>query len=184
MNVYRIAPNANAYECIYARKKDRDLLFFSECQPLLPNWRPLPVLGDDRLEDDSIKQPKKGDFPSLYHPTPVFSQRAWDILSPLVQEGVEHLPLIHPSGEVYYAINVLELIDCLDLTKTKLTRNEACGEVWVSSIQTYKFKKRMLKGKHMFKIPETKGLEAYVLDEFKQAVETNGLLGMKFVQVD
>jgi len=180
MNVYRIKPNSDTFERIYARVEDRDLLFFSSAQPLSAKWIPLPVLPDDRLLENVMDEPVpiNGDFPSLYGPTPVFSERAWESLYSLVNGSVEALPLIYPSGETYFAINVLDVVDCLDLTKTKLTRNDVTGRV--SSIQEYHFRPHLLTGKHMFKLPETKALEVLVSEEFKQAVEANGLKGLIF----
>jgi hypothetical protein len=183
MNVYRIIPNSDVYEYIYARVEDRELLYFSKAQPMLAIWKSIPVLPDERTLDNSMNDsiPQKGDFPSLYHSTPVFSQRAWKVLSPLISKSVEALPLIHPSGDTYFAINVIDVIDCLDLTKTKITTNEVTGRV--SSIQAYCLKTHLLKNKHMFKIPETSGLEVLVSEEFKEATEINGLKGLLFRRI-
>jgi hypothetical protein len=180
MNIYRINSDSGRYEYVNARVEDRDLLFFSSGQPLSGTWVPVPVLLDHRLVDNVMEepQPRKGDFPSLYGATPIFSERAWETLYPLVGGSVEALPLIHPSGEKYFAINVLDVVDCLDLTKTKLTRNDVTGRV--SSIQEYHFRQHLLTGKHIFKLPETKGLEVLVSEEFKQAVETSELKGLIF----
>jgi hypothetical protein len=41
----------------------------------------------------------------------------------------------------------------------------------------------MLSGRHMFKIPETKGLEVLVSDEFKHTAHANNLNGLIFYQV-
>lgn len=180
MNIYRIIPDSDSYECIYPRVEDEDILFFFDAEPLSAKWVPLPVVLDERLRENVMDAPipMKGDFPSLYRPTPVFSERAWGALSPLIKGSVEALPLIHPSGDRYFAINVLDVIDCLDLATTKLTRNDVTGRV--SSIQAYHFRPNLLRGKHMFKLPETKGLEVLVSEEFKQAVENNGLKGLIF----
>src|SRR5215469_7160621 len=106
MNIYRIIPDSDLYECIHARECDRDLLYFSSGKSMSAKWIPVPVLPDERLAENSLDEPvpAKGDFPSLYRSTPVFSERAWNALYPLIHGSVESLPLIHPSGEKYFAI--------------------------------------------------------------------------------
>lgn len=183
MNVYRIIADSDEYEHIYADENDRDVLYFNKCHSLIKDWKPRFILPDERLTDNSMNErtPKKGDFPSLYRPTPVFSQRAWDILSPLIATFVEPLPLIHPSGEIYFAINVLELVDCLNLTQSKVTRNDASGRI--SKIHLYRFKRQLLEDKHIFKLPETMGLEVLVSQEFKDLVTVNCLDGLIFEMI-
>jgi Immunity protein family (Imm11) len=117
----------------------------------------------------------------LYGPTPVFSHRAWNALQPRVTRSVEALPIFLPSGEPLFAINVLDLVDCLDQATTQLSRSNVTGRV--SSVQRYGFKDGACEGKVMFKTPETKGLEVLVTDTFKRAVEANHLRGVIFRKI-
>jgi hypothetical protein len=96
---------SDAFECLYPRLEDRDLLFFVANMRRSDAWAARPVDADGSTA------------------TPLFSQRAWDALRPLIGAEVEALPSLHPRG-AHYAINVLDVADCLGLTHTKLTRND------------------------------------------------------------
>jgi hypothetical protein len=124
-----------------------------------------------------------GDFPNLSWAGPVFSQRAWDLLGPLIASSVEALPIIHPSGKRYYIINVLDVIDCLELERCETNRNSGSLKDDFSAIYVYAFKEDMIRDKHIFKAPQTKYLEEYVSEEFKRVVEKNGLVGLAFRQI-
>ena len=64
----------------------------------------------------------KGDFPPFYDygRLPVLSQRAWDVLSTSVACRWEALPIIHPSKKPFYLIHVMEVIDCVDLSRSEI----------------------------------------------------------------
>ncbi len=170
MTVYEYIADSDKFDCL-TLKSTRDEKVadkFAEGKPLAPSWRPIAVVSEPR--------PKKaGDFPSLFGYMPVFSQRAWDGLRPLISTAVEALPIKHPSGEPYFAINVVAVVDALDLKKSKVVRYPT-GQVM--AIEEYVFMPKKLAGHHLFKIPESKGREVLLSEEFRQRVAELKLKGL------
>lgn len=119
-----------------------------------------------------------GDFPT-FHGTgvPAMSGRAWSTLCSLIDSRVEALPLVHDDGELY-AVNVLDMIDCLDEERSELARNKATNRV--NHVYKYCIRMGMLKGKHIFKTPLKSGAEVFVDQDFRECVEENGLNGLLF----
>jgi hypothetical protein len=172
--IYQYIADPDHFECI-APKSRKDEKFcdrFYECKPMGKGWKPFAVRRDSKM--------KVGDFPSLYGFLPVFSQRAWESLRSLIENAVEALPFKHPSGDAYYAINVLDVVDALDLKKSQPVFY-ATGQVM--RVKEHWFKERLVKGKHMFKVPETSGTEVFVSVQFKSVVEEAKLKGLRFAQV-
>lgn len=141
--------------------------------PLAAWWTPMVFHG---FKEDPERQ---GDFPSLhdYPALPVFSQRAWDVLWPLIDCRWEALPIVHPSGKPFYIVHVMEVIDCVDLERSKVELYRS-GDV--AEIERYCLKAEMLVGKHVFKTPIASGGELLLDDVFREAVEKNGLTGLEF----
>ena len=82
------------------------------------------------------------------------------------------------SSGIYFLINVLEVVDCLDPINTKLVINEVSGNI--TAVRDHAFRAEPLEGKHIFKTPQTAGLEVLVSDKFKEIVEANDLKGLQF----
>ena len=135
-------------------------------------WKPVKV----KIEDPEFPE---GDFPSLTNLfyVPIFSKRAWNILSPILGSSVECLPLNYPSRD-YFLINVMEQLDCLDEKRSDLSRNDASG--YVNNIYEYAFREKVIAGKHIFKTPRKSAAKLYVDEGFRRTVESNGLKGLKF----
>ena len=176
MTWYRYRPDANHYDGVRLIMPDDEPVVGLHYDSKLVggSWKPVSVEGFDDNPD------VEGDFPSLsnYNKVPVFSQRAWDVLRPLIGYCTEALPIKHPSGQPFHIINVIEIIDCLDEEQSELVRNAATGRV--SEIFKYHFKSDMLEGKHLFKTPLKSGAELFVDDAFRKAIEANGLKGLIF----
>lgn len=143
---------------------------------LAQQWTPMRV--EATLSDEPVLQ---GDFPAIGWAAPVFSKRAWNVLRPLIDQVVEALPLIHPLGQPYYVINVLDITDCLDLDRCQT--NKSLDNPRFSRIYSYAFNEDMIKGKHIFKSVAMKGLDTYVSSTFTRLVEDNGLCGLRFPQI-
>lgn len=145
---------------------------------LIGKWTPIPVRN--LFKEDEGEFPKTaGDFPSLSGSIPVVSEKAWQILSAYIKNEVEALPLITKTGS-YFALNVLDIVDGLDKEKSEISYRSS-GRV--SRVFKYVFHEEKIKGKYMFKIPETKGLEVYVSEEFKKLIEENNLKGLDFSKI-
>jgi hypothetical protein len=125
-------------------------------KPVASRWKPVRAL----VLDDERKQ--ACDFPPFYdYPRmPVFSQRAWDVLSARIACRWEALPIIHPSKKPFYLIHVMEVIDCLD--------HRDC------------LKPELLVGKHIFRTTMVGGSYLFVDDVFRKVVEEHKLKGLEF----
>ena len=169
MKIYRYIPNSDDFDSVLFREEDREKrnLLISG-RPCKDNWKAIT------LEEYSVG--KTGDFPSLYRSIPCFSEKAVEILKAELKVEIE--PLTIESSTNFKVINLLAIYDVLKQDESELTRNRVTGKV--SSIQKYIFDVESIKGLHMFKIPETSGLEIYISDTFKQVVEDNGLKGLSF----
>ena len=142
-------------------------------EPVASLWKPVRVKVLD-------KRPKEaGDFPTFYdYPDlPVFSQRAWDVLSAVIGCRWEALPIIHPSKKPFYLIHVMEVIDCVDHARSEI---EYYDDGRVASIERYCLKPELLLGKHIFRTPIASRGELLVDDVFRQVVEGHKLKGLKF----
>jgi hypothetical protein len=164
MKIYKFTTDPDNYNSLHNLG---DFSAFYVAKPLAPGWEP-PYREEDRTVG------KAGDFPSLIGGVPVFSLRAWEVLRPLIDNTVEALPL-ETDGGSYYMIHVLDHIDALDYARAEVTRFSEGDVMWVDS---YAFKPGLLKGKHMFKLPESARSLVYVSEAFKTLVEKAGLEGL------
>ena len=171
MQFFRLAPDSNKYECIAPNSPADERAFnrIYKGKPLAKGWKPPSVRRDSRF--------RPGDFPSLYGPVPIFSERAWIGLQPLIEGAVEGLPIKHPSGDNYFAIHVLDVVDALDRKKSAVKLYADGG---VMRVVNYCFKSKPLKGKQIFRIPESVYLEVLVSETFKKRVEELKLKGVLF----
>ena len=108
---------------------------------------------------------------------PVFSQRAWDVLSARIDYRWEALPIIHPNKKPFYFIHVMEVIDCVDHAQSEI---EYYDDGRVASIERYCLKPKLLVGKHIFRTPMASGSYLLVDDVFRQVVEGHKLKGLEF----
>lgn len=140
-------------------------------KPLGGRWKPpkIEILGKSR---------HLRDFVSWTLEAPVVSERALMLLNPVLQESCEFLPLIRLRGEQYFAVNVLEIVDCLD---------EAASDLWRSPTDpkhiigagSFVFNERRLKAVPVFKIPQYL-LAVFVTASFVDAVRRSPLTGAIF----
>lgn len=170
MNVYKLIQDSDTYDSLLASREARQRLD-EFGKPQAQSWEPLPV--------DVYSVGRSGDFPSLRRDVPVFSEGAWQVLRPLIELSVEALPLIG-TKDSYLAINVLDIADCLDHSRAKISLLPSGG---VMSVDKYVFKDGCLNNRHIFKLPETAVQEVLVSEEFKQLVERSGLKGLMFRKV-
>jgi len=149
--------------------------------PRVSSWTPLTITDVDDVEEDGTKL-EPGDFPGLsnYCALPVFSGRAWEVLSRHIDCRWEALPLIPPAWTQLYLIHVMETIDCVDLDRSEVTRYSSGG---VMQIERFCLKRETLEGKHIFKTPQGSGLDLLVDDVFREIVLQNGLRGLQFREI-
>lgn len=179
MPYYVYRPDANNFAGIGFSPVDSDRVVqvhFTDT-PLVDKWStPMAHGFDDNPEAE-------GDFPSLsnFNGIPVMSQRAWRVLYPLIGYCSEALPIIYPTGKLYFIIHVMGTVDGLDCAKSELTRNATTGRV--NRIFRYAFNREIIQDKHVFKLPIECGAELIVDEDFRRAVEGNGLKGLQFKQI-
>jgi hypothetical protein len=144
-----------------------------ESKSVSRTWKPVSLEG---FEDNPGVD---GDFPSLnnYSKIPIFSNRAWEALRPLVGYCSEALPVTHPGGHRYWIINVTDVIDCVDEKRSNFKRYSDGG---VMRVVSFHFKENTIQNKHIFKTPKKSGADLIVDDAFRATVEKNGLQGLLF----
>jgi hypothetical protein len=169
MKIYRYVPESDDYDCLDNRG---DWGSFDLGRPLAATWKPVRVEMDDHAG-------RTADFPSLLGPIPVFSERAWEVLQPLLGASVEALPLNCDRG-IFFVVNVLDHVDCLDYDRAEVTHYSS-GRVMM--VDKFAFKPGSLHGKNMFKLPETAKSEVFVSESFKKIVEKAGLTGLWFEEL-
>lgn len=157
---------------------------------------PPPRLGEGRSQLETWEQPEvwyhpldfrkdlgMANFPSWSAVTVVCDLEAKQIISDLLENHVEFLPLASPTvtNTEYFAINVLQILDCLDYEGCEFTRFKSTGGI--RSVRKFEFKRDRIGGIPIFKLPILRSISTYVNDEFKQLVEDNNLTGLEFRKV-
>lgn len=138
------------------------------------SWIPLKV---KRMEPE--KGLELGDAPGFI--IPVFSEKALDILRPIIINSTEVLDLILEEGK-YYGINVIAVLNVIDYSKSEY-RMYSDGQR-IMAFRKYAFiKKEELIKHHIFKIVDEPTRRAFVSDKFKSIVEDSSLTGFIFKQV-
>jgi hypothetical protein len=108
----------------------------------------------------------------------VFSQRAVDVLLPLIGESVELLPYPTEVG-TYYLVNVLDVGEYLDRKQTNC--REILSNGLCAGISKFVFRADMLRGKHIFRIPDSPVFR-YISDEFITACRQHKLTGIDLTE--
>lgn len=178
MQVFQFVEAADKYSVPFDWDKDDDNIdyishivesYFDTKRRVGANWQPsfFGVVN---------KKQKVGDLGTLIGGEQiVFSQKAVDILMPLIKDSVELLPYPTEIG-TYYLINVLDEGPYLDRQKTN------CDEVLPNgncfSINKYVFVESMLVGKHILRIPDD-AVTRYISGDFIEACRENNLQGIE-----
>lgn len=147
---------------------------FDKGKSISSSWQ--PVL----LEVHTSRGPLS-DFPVCPMGPPILSQKAWGVLQPLIGDAVEALPVATPLG-TYFALNVLDVIDCLDYEQSEISYYPASMNGGLHRIIKYQLNSDLIKRKHIFKIPE-RMTEAIVSEDFKRLSENALLNGLDFTHV-
>ncbi len=167
--VYLYTPASDEYNTLaqVSARSDVALSKLDGEQLIGAKWRPIKVSVDNHG--------RRGDFPSFLPHIPAFSQRALDHLQPLLGDAIEALPL--DCGRFkFYAIHVLDLVDCLDEQHSEVQRDPE-GDVMY--IRKHVFDEKCVGERLMFRIREAPLWGVYYTDRFKQLLETAKLEGLK-----
>lgn len=172
MNIYLYAPKSNDYDnLVLASSQDHEGLMQLLGQPMGPRWRAVKV----KLR----KEGRRADFPSFLPHVPAFSQQAMDVLQPHLGNAIEALPLDCGRAK-FYAINVLDVTDCLDERRSKIDRDPG-GKVMF--IDKHVFDEKCVGERLLFRIRQAPLWGVYYTDRFKQLLEAAQLGGLKDRQV-
>lgn len=171
--------------CVFARKSRSVLGFENPVMDFLPQNLESLDWSVNKLSSSwkpqTVKGPASGfnDYPCLEMSIPVFSTRAVDGLTPILQLNGELLPLKTDIGS-YWAFNLETKLDALDLKKSEISRTgPKKTAVWASY---FSFKPSKLKSATIFRVRE---LPSFILvtDLFRERVERAGLNGFVFNEV-
>ena len=175
-NIYQPIPNINIYDSLelvddISDEEILDILHFLGYPHRLDRppkeWRP-PLV--------KIKPGQKpGDFPSFIGYHLVFSERAFNLLYPLMEGSIIPLKILCISGEKYITVRVIKLLDCLDHSLSEIDRFEN-GKL--RDVKTYTFKHKIIGDSNIFRLPEHHRI--LVAQKFKDWVERHELEGLIF----
>lgn len=123
---------------------------------------------------------KLGDILGLGADFLVVNNRALKIILDIAKESVEVLPLKCNRMDLYI-INILDVVDCLNIQKSKFKLYKACDEI--QSIEEYELDKKKIGDSVLFKIDKIISGHMYATDYFKEMLEKENIQGLKFVKV-
>ena len=118
------------------------------------------------------------DFISWFSAAMVVSERAKESLEPLIGRNVEFLPFATIKGSKFFAVNVIEVIDCLDHKASGVTHSPD-DATRIIHVERFVFDNARLRNVPLFKVPEWPG-EIFVSEEFAKIVEDKKLAGAGF----
>jgi hypothetical protein len=173
VDVYLLDADADRYANLtLARSADAgQLLERVDGRPMGDSWSPLEV---EIIHDSRYAGRPACDFPLLFGPVPVPSERAAGALGDLIGEHGELLPLRCEEGR-YYAVNVTRVVDALDESRSELKRFPSSGRVM--RVLRYEFDASRIRPACMFNVPKMVGSDVYVTDSFRDAVREHELTG-------
>jgi len=143
---------------------------------ILARWQTIKI--EIRPQVDKNDNRVRGDFFHIPISFPVVGEYVWEILSPLISNQVELLPLEF-NNEKLWILNPLYIVDCFDREQSKF--KELLPKIYLA-IESITFEKNCLDNLHIFGITIF-SLTAFVSDEFKVLVEKHHLTGFNFKQV-
>lgn len=140
--------------------------YFEESKPVEDKWEVCSMLrGEFKKHPDFFEIANSGVI--------AMSKRAKDVLESFVVK-TEFLPINTDAG-VYYAINVLNVLDCLNKEESKFVSTKQGQIVEFTYIDFYP---EMLEGNNLFKIPEMP-YRTFVSSVFLEEYEMNDFEGLE-----
>ena len=173
MRIWKLIADVTNFDSVMP--VDLDLGYEShidEGKSMADDWKPIELQRAYTEEDLPMS-----DFPYFYG-SPVMSDRAISVLSPIMKDAVEYLQLIFDEKE-YSMVNVVRVLNVIDYDKAKYVKFSNGNKIL--AFQKYSF--RMcdeLLNNDIFKLVDESSRDPFVSDRFKQTVEDNHLTGFKF----
>lgn len=121
------------------------------------------------------------DFPGQGNYVPIFSELAVNALRDLLEPNGELLP-VHTIFGTYFAFNILIKSTALDIEASDVDFPVDIEKETAFGIDRFVFKEAKVKEHAIFRIREFP-IAVMVTDEFKNRVESAGLLGLEFAKL-
>jgi hypothetical protein len=176
MNIYKLDADADNFESAnVADESDYDRLSCFD-GTRIQAWNSLQLCSDE--EDFGVKP--KGDCPSLISFVPIFSQFAVNALRHVLVVNGQLLP-VTIDGEEYFAFNVTNMLDALDVERSEGAR--------FSSGRLFHITRHVFNIEHIpdetciFKVRANPTIGVFVTDKFIDMVNAANLKGFKFEKV-
>jgi hypothetical protein len=168
VKVYYLEANSDDYNYLTLRN-DNDWGKFDlfDGRSLINDWAPFDV------KVVKGKKRKWGDVAILSAGVLAITEKSKVALENLIKDSVELLPLTF-EGQSFYILNVVNMVDGLDKQKSEY---DTFDDGRIMHVTKYEFKPEIVRGHHIFKIPEFERGRIYVSDEFKKVVDENNLIG-------
>ncbi len=128
---------------------------------------------------DEIDKPI-GDVFSVEISSFILNEKSYKVLYPYLKNHSQIFK-IKSDNKIFYVVNVIDIIDCLNYDESELKYFSSSGRVM--DVEKYVFKTEKLKNATIFKLPEFPKSISYVTEEFKKAVEENNIKGFKFKEL-
>ncbi|MFC4321425.1 imm11 family protein [Litchfieldia salsa] len=141
-------------------------------------------MGDlKRIDVSTYNKGRKSDFPAGLLSPPVMSEKAVEVLRSLLEEKVEFVPM-HKDNEKYYAINVVNTLDCID---PELSEARTFHGITIEYPKIV-FKSEVVVSQDIFKYlfhdsKKVQVVDVFVSDAFRNRVIDSGLEGFDFIEV-
>lgn len=141
-------------------------------------WNPVPVSRLHKPRKRRVEELCDVTAIAAHVDVPVFSERARNVLQPILGATAEWLPLAFDEAQ-YWLLNLLQVIDVLDVSKAHV-RTLPNGRVL--DIDTYAFKEELVSDQWLFKVVQHP-FSVFATDRFRELVKVENLTGFFFQPV-
>lgn len=117
----------------------------------------------------------------------IVSKKFKKVTKELIQSQVQYLPVnlinrITAENQLCYVANIINVIDALDIEKSKYSIFELDDEK-IISVEKYVLKEKQLKDNHIFRL-KNDTIPVFVSEILKNKIEENKLLGFSFLEIE
>lgn len=173
MDLYYYMPDSENFQFpIFENEADWNIVTYQfDGRSLKDVWQPISM--------HLARSGKPTSFPGLSMRVPAVTYHAWEVLKPYIRHEVEALPL-DCKDEPIFALNVINLADCLDVSRSQL---EFFNDSSIMEVKEYAFREHCIDDFYLFVIKELPLSGLLVTDRFRKIVEENGLVGLNFLPI-
>jgi len=174
MSIWNLEIDIDYTEFFFLNEEDKNSFhkltqdYFEKSILISQEWRTLYMQrGIPKKNTDFFEIDNSGIFAA--------SQNAFNVLSNFFDEKVEALLIETDSGK-FYALNVINVIDCID-SKTSKYNSTVNGQIVSYSLIDFDLEK--LGESQIFKVPQMP-YHIFISDEIYEVYETKNLRGLSF----